>query len=136
MTTMVPGPNKTKVEKKKVTIMQRITLPVQTPVLSDRLVLEAYDYNTLASDIKIGSLILSAKQLIAEGAPPELPEGESARKETEVKDGEEKKWDGGGFFIWRNMNGAPQECENEAADAMNNNPDIASDWKGKVLLHI
>ena len=34
------------------------------------------------------------------------------------------------------MNGAPQECDNAAADAMNNNPEIASDWKGRVLLHI
>ena len=74
-------------------------------MLSDRLVLEAYDYN-LTGDVKIGSLILSAKQLIAEGA-----------KE-------------GGFFIWRNMNGAPQENTNAAADAMNKDPSIASDWKG------
>ena len=109
-------------------------------MLSDRLVLEAYDYNSIASDIKIGSLILSAKQLIALGAPPQVEgddeDSKSSKSEKSVKEGEEKKWDGGGFFIWRNMNGAPQECDNEAADAMNNNPEIASDWKGKVLLHI
>ena len=73
--------------------------------------LEAYDSN-LTGDVKVGSLLFSAKQLISEG---------------------EKE---GGFFIWRNMNGAPIENNNEHADKMNESPDLASDWKGFVLLHV
>ena len=65
-----------------------------------------------------------------------MVDGDDAKSENSDKKEEEEKWDGGGFFIWRNMNGAPQECDNAAADAMNNNPEIASDWKGRVLLHI
>lgn len=34
------------------------------------------------------------------------------------------------------MNGAPIENKNEYADKMNESPDLASDWKGFVLLHI
>ena len=84
---------------------------MQTPVLQDRLVIEVWDYNTFA-DQQIGSLILSAKQLLLQG-------------------GQE-----GGFFVWKNLYGSPAENTGEIADQMNNNPDIASDWKGMVLLHI
>lgn len=85
---------------------------MSTPVIADRLVIEVFDYNTVGSDSKIGALILSAKQLITDGAKP------------------------GGFYIWRSLNGSPAENTNEAADEMNENPEIASDWKGMVLLHI
>ena len=56
--------------EKKVPVMQQFDLPVQTPVLADRLVLEVFDYNPspLSSDSQIGSLILSAKELIARGS--------------------------------------------------------------------
>ena len=66
----------------------------------------------MTGDVKIGSILLSAKQMIAEGEKP------------------------GGFFIWRNMNGAPIENHNAYADKMNESPDLASDWKGYILLHI
>ena len=87
---------------KKVQVMQQFLLPVQTPVLNDRLVIEAWDYNSVASDSQLGSLILSAKKLIAEGA-----------KE-------------GGVFIWKNIYGSPAENVGDIADAMDRNPDIAS----------
>lgn len=44
----------------KVPVNEHITIPVQTPVLQDRLVVEAYDYN-LTGDVKVGSLLFSAK---------------------------------------------------------------------------
>ena len=34
------------------------------------------------------------------------------------------------------MNGAPIENKNEYAEKMNESPDLASDWKGFVLLHV
>ena len=98
-------------EGKKTPIMQAFKLPVQTPVLSDRVTIDVFDSGTI-SDTKIGAFVLSAKQLLAEGA-----------KE-------------GGFFMWRSLYGAPEENTNDAAQAMNDNPDSASDWKGKVLMHV
>ena len=96
---------------KKVPVNQKFLLPVQTPVLQDRLVIEVYDWN-LTSDTIIGSLILSTKKLIAEGSKP------------------------GGFYMWRSIYGSPPDNTNAHADAMNKNPNMASDWKGMVLLHI
>ncbi len=82
--------------------MQQFLLPVQTPVLNDRLVIEAWDYNSVASDSQLGSLILSAKKLIAEGSKEE------------------------GVFLWNNIYGSPAENTGDFADAMDKNPDIAS----------
>ena len=61
---------KTKVRNqvnKKVGVFQQFLVPVQTPVLQDRLVISAWDYNKVSSDTQIGSLILSVKKLIKEG---------------------------------------------------------------------
>ena len=77
-------------DEKKTPIMQAFLLPVQTPVLSDRVCIDVFDSGTI-SDTKIGSFILSAKQLLAEGS----------------KDG--------GFFMWRSLYGAPEENTNAAA---------------------
>ena len=52
---------------KKVGVFQQFLVPVQTPVLQDRLVISAWDYNKVSSDTQIGSLILSVKKLINEG---------------------------------------------------------------------
>lgn len=99
--------------EKKISCNQSILLPVATPVLADRLVIEVFDYNMFpASDNKIGALIFSAKQLIADGSKP------------------------GGFFIWKSLYGSPADNTNDAAEDMNENPEIASDWKGMVLFHI
>ena len=85
---------------------------MQTPVVADRLVIDTYDHNDLAFHSHIGSLILSVKQLLAEGRQP------------------------GGFYTWCSLYGSPAENKGAEADAMNENPDIASKWKGMVLLHI
>ena len=42
----------------------------------------------------------------------------------------------GGFYFWRSIYGSPAEATGAAADAMNNDPNLASDWKGMVLMHI
>ena len=77
-------------KKKKTPIMQAFLLRVETPVLADRLAIDVFDAGTI-SDTKIGSFILSAKQLLAEGSK------------------------GGGFFMWKSLYGAPEENTNEAA---------------------
>ena len=49
-------------------IRQQFLLPVQTPVVADRLVIETYDHNDMAYHSHIGSLILSVKKLLADGS--------------------------------------------------------------------
>jgi hypothetical protein len=49
--------------EKKVKFKQEFLIPVQVPVLSDRLVLSFYD-QAVGSDNLIGSLVLSMKKLI------------------------------------------------------------------------
>lgn len=98
--------------EKKVSVMQQFFLPVQTPVLQDRLVISAWDYNSVAADVIIGSLVFSVKQLLAEGGKP------------------------GGFFVWKDLYGSPKDNSGAEADSMNENPELASDWKGSILLHI
>ena len=34
---------------------------------------------------------------------------------------------------WKNVYGAPPECSGTNSDKMNNNPEIASFWKGRIL---
>ena len=41
----------------------------------------------------------------------------------------------GGFYSWCSLYGSPAENTGSEADAMNENPEIASVWKGMVLMH-
>lgn len=42
-----------------------------------------------------------------------------------------------GHFVWHNIYGAPLNCSSgKAKEMMNNDPDFASEWKGRVLLQI
>lgn len=80
--------------------------------MADRLVIDTYDHNDLAFHSHIGSLILQVKKLLKDGSVP------------------------GGFFTWCSLYGSPADNSGVEADAMNKNPDIASKYKGMVLLHI
>ena len=39
-----------------------------------------------------------------------------------------------GKVMWRNVYGAPLDVSGENTDKMNANPEIASTWKGRVLI--
>ena len=67
-------------------------MPVQTPVVQDRVIIEVWDYNKIQSDQQIGSLILSAKKLLSQGAEED------------------------GFYVWKNLYGSPKDNDNEVAD--------------------
>ena len=41
-----------------------------------------------------------------------------------------------GEFVWHNIYGAPLGVSNKESKLMNDDPDVASEWKGKVLLQI
>lgn len=77
------------------------------------MLLEIFDYNTI-SDTQIGSLVLSIKKLVAK-----LAENETTT-----------------MYMWENIYGAPPETDGDVADKMNDNPEIASHWRGRMLLEI
>jgi len=76
-------------------------------VASDRLVFKLWDANTASSDELIGSMVFSIKELIACPGPT---------------------------FNWINVYGAPLGYSGENTQKMNNNPELASTWKGRVLV--
>lgn len=77
------------------------------------MLLEIFDYNTI-SDTQIGSLLLSIKKLMAM-----------------LKD-----HGGESMYIWENIYGAPPDTDGDVADKMNDNPEMASHWRGRMLLEI
>lgn len=38
------------------------------------------------------------------------------------------------MYDWKNIYGAPLSCSGSVTDKMNNNPEIASLWKGRILV--
>ena len=93
---------------------QTFWIPLAEPILNDRLVMQVFDEGTI-SDTIIGSLVFSVKKMIRTCEDPEYSNG---------------------MFLWRDIYGAPPGYDGEAAEEMNHNPEIATFWKGKVLLQI
>jgi hypothetical protein len=86
---------------------QEMLLPVQWPVASDRLVFKLYDYETTGSDELVGSMKFSIKDIIACKEPT---------------------------YNWINLYGAPVGYSGKNCDRMNNHPEYASTWKGRILV--
>ena len=80
---------------------------------SDRLVLTVQDSDgeLLRSDM-VGSMFFSLKKMIELGSQP------------------------GGYYYWQNIYGCPLDYTNAAAVLMNDNPEIGSTWKGRILMQI
>lgn len=77
---------------------------------TDRLVLKVFDEDKL-NDESVGSMYFSVKNI--------------------VKDiGSEGK------LLWRNLYGSPLGCSGDNTERMNDFPEIASTWKGRILTHI
>jgi hypothetical protein len=82
-------------------------LPVQWPVASDRLVFGLYDYDKTGANDLVGSMKFSIKEILACNGPT---------------------------FNWINLYGAPNDYSGANADKMNNHPEYASAWKGRILV--
>lgn len=41
-----------------------------------------------------------------------------------------------GRFFWKNVYGAPLDKSNRAAENMNENPELGSFWKGRILMQV
>ena len=92
-------------------IEQEWWLPIQWPLSSDRLVIKCFDEDKVMDEI-VGSMYFSVKDLVAKGTRP------------------------GGYFYWQNLYGAPKSYSGNNVDMMNENPELASAWMGRILMHI
>ena len=92
-------------------VEQEFWLPIQWPLASDRMILQAFDEDRLSNE-QIGSMFFSLKKLLEQG-------------KTE-----------NGHFYWQNIYGGPAGYNNSASQIMNDNPELASAWKGRLLMQI
>lgn len=76
--------------------------------MGGRLTFTVWDEDTLSDD-KIGAFNLNSKDII---------------------DGQNGK------YFWKNIYGAPMGVKGKACDDMNDNPDNASFWKGRILMQV
>jgi hypothetical protein len=74
--------------------------------LGGRLIFKVYDEDTVKDEI-IGSIHIQIKDIIGEK---------------------------NGKFDWKNIYGAPMDCSGKNTDLMNANPEVASFWKGRILM--
>ena len=92
-------------------IEQEFWLPIQWPLASDRLFLQLWDEDSIVDQL-VGSMHFSLKNLIRDGSAP------------------------GGKYFWHNLYGAPADYSGGMCDLMNEQPEIGSTWKGRILMHI
>jgi hypothetical protein len=72
-----------------------------------------YDEDAIADEI-IGTLLFDLKDIVPD------PNGVPGRFN--------------GSYDWKNIYGAPLDCSGKNTDKMNLNPELASFWKGRVLV--
>ena len=74
---------------------------------------KVYDEDTIKDEI-VGAIHFDLKDIIpdANGKPGRL----------------------NGKFDWKNIYGAPMDCSGKWVDKMNENPEIATLWKGRILI--
>ena len=77
---------------------------------TDRIVLKVYDEDTVADEI-VGSMYFSLKQIVSKSGPE-------------------------GILLWKNLYGAPMGYSGASCKQMNKEPENASAWKGRILMHL
>ena len=76
--------------------------------MSGRVVMKLFDEDKLSDEI-VGSLLFNMKECIG-------PKN--------------------GKFFWKNVYGSPLGCSGTNTNHMNENPEIASNWKGRILMQV
>ena len=74
------------------------------------MVLKVYDEDKVKDEI-VGSMNFSLKKMITEST-------------------------GEGTLCWYNLFGSPLGCSGDNTNQMNEYPEIASTWKGRILMHV
>jgi len=92
---------------------QEFLVPSQVPMIGGRIVFKIYDEDTISDEL-IGSIHLELKDIIPDA------------------NGNPGRFNGG--FDWKNIYGSPLGTSGHMTDAMNENPEISSLWKGRILI--
>lgn len=95
---------------------QEIWVPAQIPIISKRMVFKVMDQDDIKDEV-VGSLLFDTQDIV---------DG----KFQDMVDGKPK-----GKFFWTNIYGSPLNLSNsQAKREMNENPELASNWKGRILM--
>ena len=145
---------------------QEILIPLQVPLMGSRIVFKVMDEDTVCDEVVGSIMIDAKDYIddeivnvpmddrgkmvtrVAEGMPPVEGERKGSFIPQLDYDDEEKKssmtaeWYKtareckNGRFFWKNVYGAPMDCSNKAAANMNENPELGSLWKGRILMQV
>jgi hypothetical protein len=85
------------------------------PIIGGRMVFKVYDEDTIKDEI-IGSINYDLKDVIPDA------NGKEGRLNNK--------------FDWKNIYGAPLDHSGKWCDKMNNNPEVATLWKGRILVQV
>jgi hypothetical protein len=94
---------------------QEFLVPAQKPIIGGRIVFKIYD-DDLSGDEIVGSIHFELKDI--------------------VPDANEVAGRLHGKFDWKNIYGSPLKVRGKMTDKMNENPEIASFWKGRILCQV
>jgi len=83
-------------------------VPAQIPIMGGRMVFKVWDEDTLSDDV-VGAIVLNSKDIIG---------------------------DKNGSYFWKNVYGAPLAASGDMANSMNENPELGSLWKGRILMQV
>lgn len=73
--------------------------------------MQLFDEDNVVDEI-VGSMYFSLKKLIRDGSVP------------------------GGLYFWHNLYGCPNGYTGSICDLMNEQPEVGSSWKGRILMQI
>lgn len=102
-------------EGASVWIMWEFLVPAQVPLIGGRMIFKIVDDNDVMADETIGCIHFEQKDILPDA------NGKEGRLQN--------KWD------WKQIYGAPMGVSGKNRDRMNDNPELASLWKGRVLVH-
>jgi len=91
---------------------QEIWIPVQYPLVSSRIVMTVFDEDQASNDV-VGSMSFDIKKIIELG----------------IENGEFP-------WLWKDIYSAPSGCSGKYTDEMDAIPEIASAWRGRILMQV
>ena len=92
---------------------QEFLVPAQVPIIGGRITFKVFDEDTVCDEL-IGSIHLELKNIVPDA------------------DGKQGKFLD--CYDWKNIYGAPLGVSGKMTDLMNENPEVASLWKGRILI--
>ena len=112
--------------------------------MGSRIVLKVFDEDAVCDEV-VGCISLDAKDFVMDeivNVPDkkgkviqQIPYPDESIKAKLGADDYETALDvKNGRFFWKNVYGAPLDINNKAAEMMNENPEMGSLWKGRILM--